>query len=157
MEKPILLSSSVGEIVAPQTMVTALMIAPDGTVTLDPGVLHGRSALEGSLQMVAKRDEVPEPQTHRVVWIAVELDAANKPLCYKGLSVADMFVNASARVGFKSLAQQVNRMSEAMRGDVNVNALPASVRQGLKQQLLSIGRELWTRSSEALRQALEAA
>ena len=51
MEKPILLSSSAGEIVAPQTIATALIVGPDGSVTLDPGILHGRSALEKSLTM----------------------------------------------------------------------------------------------------------
>jgi len=156
MEKPILLSSSAGEIVAPQTMATALIVGPDGSVTLDAGILHGRSALEAGLRMAAKRDELKEAQTYRIVWIAVELDAANQPRHFKGLSVADILVDPVQKIGFKSVAQQVNRMSEAIRGDVKVDALAPPVRQLVKQQLVAMGQGLWDRSPDALKQALGA-
>ena len=157
MEKPILLSSSAGEIVAPQTMATALIVSPDGSVTLDPGVLHGRSALETRLRMAARRDEVPSPQTYRIVWVTVELDASNQPVRFKGVSVGELLADAAQQVGFKSVAQQVNRMSEAIRGEVKVDTLTPQVRQSVKQQLMAMGQGIWDRSPDSLKQALEAA
>lgn len=151
MEKPIALSSASGEIVAPQTLATALIVSPDGSITLDPGVLHGRSALEGRLRMVVKRAELANPQTHYVVWLAIELDASNQPVRYKGLSVAEILADSQG-AGFKSVAQQVNRMSEAIRGEVKVDALSPEVKRAVQRQLASTA-EVWERSSDSLKQA----
>ena len=148
------LSNRIGEVVAPHTLVTALLISPTGELKLDPGVLHGRSELESSLTMVVKRDLVGDGEVWQVVWVAVELDQAGTPVRYKGLAAAEMLVNASKRVGYKSLAEQVNRMSEAMRGEVKLATLAPETRMRLKQQLVSIGAELWDRAADSLKQAV---
>lgn len=154
MTRPMALSHRVGEVMAPGTLVTALLMSPSGEVKLDPGVLHGRSELEESLTMMAKRDLVGDGQTWQVVWVAIELDQAGTPVRYKGLSVAEILVNASKRVGYKSLAEHVNRMSEAMRGGVNVAKLTVQVRPIVARQLMSIGAEWWDHATDALKQAL---
>ena len=157
MEKPIELSSGLGEIMAPQTLVTALLVSLEGEARIDPGVLHGRSELESRLRMVQKRELVGEAQAYWVVWVAVEMDGANQPLRYKGVSVAQLWVNQQQGTGYKSLAQQVNRMSEAMRGAINVSQLSAQVKQSVRQQLMSVNRDVWDRSADSLKQALEGA
>ncbi len=58
MMKSVALSTGLGEIMAPGTLVTVLMLSPDGTITVEPGALHGRSALEQSLQLVSRRDQL---------------------------------------------------------------------------------------------------
>jgi hypothetical protein len=140
---------------APQTLVAALVVGPDGSVKPDAGALHGRSELESGLELVQKRELVGEGKPFWIVWVAVELDQADKPLRYKGLSVCELFVNPEKRLGYKSLAEHVNRMSEAMRGGVNLTKLSAQERQKVKAQLAAIGAELWERSSMSLKQALE--
>lgn len=155
MAHPIPLSTGLGEIMAPQTLVTALILTPDGKVKVDPGALHGRSELEGQLTMVPTRERVGEGQSYWIVWVAVELDAANQPVRYKGVSVCELWVNRQARTGYKSLAEHVNRMAEAMRGGVNLGKLSPDARQAAKQQLVSISGELWDRTAEPLKQALE--
>jgi len=157
MERPIELSSGLGEIMAPQTLVTALLVSPEGEARIDPGVLHGRSELENRLRMVQKRELAGDAQAYWVVWVAVEMDGANQPLRYKGVSVAQLWVNQQQGTGYKSLAQQVNRMSEAMQGAINVSQLSAQVKQSVRQQLLSVNRDVWNRSTDSLKQALEAA
>lgn len=155
MARPIALSTGLGEIAAPQTLVATLVIGPDGSVRLDGGALHGRSELESGLQIVQKRELVGEGISCWIVWVVVELDEADKPLRYKGLSTSELFVNPDKRLGYRSLAEHVNRMSEAMRGGVNLTRLSAQERQKVKAQLMAIGAELWERSSTSLKQALE--
>ncbi len=156
MTKPIALSTSLGEVMAPQTLVTALTVTPLGEVTLDAGALHGRSAMEGRFTFVPTRAQVGEPtQPWWIVWLAVELDAWNQLLRYKGLSVCELAINPERWTGFKSLAEHVNRMSEAMRGVVNVTRLPPHERMAVKAQLFAIGKEQWDHSSDAFKRALE--
>ena len=155
MTQPVPLSTGLGEVMAPQTLVTVLTISPDGKVAADPGALHGRSELESQVEWVPRRELVGDGQSCWVVWVAVELDAANQPVRYKGVSVCELFVNAQTRRGYKNLAESVNRMAEAMRGGVDVSRLTPQTRASVKQRLVAIGRELWERSPESLRQVLE--
>ena len=141
---------------APQTLVTALICSPDGAVRLDPGALHGRSEIEGGLQLVTRREELSgDAQRHWVVWAAIELDAANQPLRYKGLAVSELWVDPARRLGYKSLAASVNRMAEAMRGGVNVQGLGAETRRLVKERLVAVGAPLWDRALEPLKRAFE--
>ncbi len=154
MTRTIPLSTAVGEVMAPQTLVTALVIGPDGSVRVDAGALHGRSEVEGQLTWVPQRAQLDGGQPCWVVWVAVELDQANAPVRYQGLSVSEWVVNLQKRIGYKSLADQVNRLSEAMRGGVNVSRLSPDARGAVKGQLASMAPEAWERSPASLREAL---
>ena len=99
---------------------------------------------------------VGQGQVHWVVWIAVEMDPANQLVRYKGVSVSEWLVNQETRVYYKSLAEAVNRMSEAMRGGVNVARLTPHARSAVKQQLISLGPELWDRTPSLIQEAFSA-
>ena len=152
--KTVALSTGLGEVMAPQTLVTVLVLSPDGTITIEPGALHGRSAIESSLRLVQKPDQVPDATVWWMVWVAVELDAANTPVRYKGVAVSELWVDPSRQVGCKVLAESVNRMAEAMRGGVNLKTLDAKSRALLQQQLASLSPEAWERSAPSLKEAL---
>ena len=155
MEHPIPLSTKVGEVMAPQRLVAALIVGPDGHVTLDPGALHGRSELEQQIAWVQRRELVGEGQSCWMVWVAIELDAANQPVRYAGVSACELWVNPQTRRGYKSVAEFVNCMSEAMRGGVQVSRLAPQMRAAVTQQLMTIGPEVWERSADSLKRALE--
>ena len=63
MGQPIPLSTSVGEVMAPHTLVTAFTISSDGKIVADAGALHGRSELEQSVEWVQRRELVGEGQS----------------------------------------------------------------------------------------------
>ena len=149
------LSTGLGELMAPQTLVTALIVSPDGTATLDPGALHGRSRLEGQLRLVNKRQEVGQAESFWIAWVALELDEAKAPVRYLGISVSQLLVNHSEQLGYKSVAEQVNRMSESMRGEAKLAQLSRSQRIAVKEQLLAIGAPLWAEASDVFRKAVE--
>ena len=152
--KAVGLSTGLGEIMAPQTLVTALILSPEGVITVDSGALHGRSAIEGPLRFVQKPDQVPNAQVWWMVWVAVELDAANTPVRYKGVAVSELWVDPSRQVGCKILAESVNRMAEAMRGGVNLKTLDAKSRALIQQQLALLSPDAWERSAQSLKEAL---
>ena len=156
MNKPVQLSTGLGEIMAPQTLLTPLLLTPDGEITVEPGALHGRSGLEGTLQFVQKREELDDAKRYWLIWVATELDGANQPLRYKGLSVSELWVDPMKRLGYKSVAQSVNRMSEALRGGCNMNALNPSEIGLVAQQLKTLAAQVWERSDQPVKDALSA-
>ena len=155
MERAVPLSSKLGEVMAPQTLVTAIVIGPDGAAKLDAGALHGRSELESRLQLVPTQAQVGHGQSCWITWVAIELDPSDKPLRYKGLSVSEVLVNLQQRLAYKSLADSVNRMSDAMQGKVNVSRLSPDHRRQVGQLLMATSQELWQRSAPALQKVFE--
>ena len=143
MSREISLSSKLGEVMSPKTLVTALIVGPDGSIHVDPGALHGRSELESQLQFVRDRSQVSDGQPWWIVWVAIELDDAQQPQRYKGAAVSEILVDRSRRMGYKSLPEHVNRMSEAMRGVVNIARLSSEHRQRVRQQLLQLNEGWW--------------
>ncbi len=155
MAQTIVLSSAIGEVMAPQMLVTALMVSPDGRLKIDAGALHGRSELESGYEFVRDRAALGQPQSCWIIWIAIELDAANQPVRYKGLTASELLVNPQTRQAYKSVAGQVNRMSEAMRGGVNLGSVTPALKSRVKEQLMALGREVWDASPDLLRSGLE--
>jgi len=152
--KPIALNSGVGEIMATQTLVASLVLSPDGSLAVDSGALHGRSELEQALTFAKSRSELNHPQCAWVVWVAVELDSADRPHHYKGVAVSALWVDAASNTGYKSVTESVNRMSEAMRGGVNVNMLDGKAKALIGERLRALDEDVWDRSSASFREAL---
>ena len=153
--RPITLTTGLGEVMAPQTLVTALIVAPDGAVVVDPGALHGRSIVESSiLRFVGQRNQVTNAQRYWCVWVAVELDSADHPIRYRGVTASGLWVDPVNQLGYKVLAEAVNRMSQAMQGVVNLKALEAKDRAAIGQQLHALNEDVWERSPTALMEAL---
>lgn len=148
------LSSGVGELMAPGILLTALIVSPEKTIQVDAGVLHGRSQIESAVRFVPKRDQVPNGQAYPVVWVAVELDANNRPVRYKGLAVSELWIDRAQGLGYKSLAEQVNRMDEAMRGGIHVTRLDGAVKTAIAAQLRSLSAEAWEGSAPSVKEAL---
>ena len=139
---------------APQTLLTPLLLTPEGDITVEPGALHGRSGLESTLRIVQKRDELSQAKRYWLIWVATELDAQDRPLRYKGLSVSELWVDPLKRLGYKSLADSVNRISEALRGAVNLKTLSPAEIGLIAQQLQSLDAQAWQRTAPPLKDAL---
>ncbi len=152
--KHIPLTVGLGEIVVPGTLLTALLLAPDGTIALDPGALHGRSELEQSVQIVPAFDQVLNAQVYWIVWVAVELDASETPVRYTGIAVSELWVDPVQKIGYKVLAEHVNRMAEASRGGLNLKTLGAHERALIAKQLASLSPAMWAQTADALKGAL---
>ena len=154
MTKTVPLTTGLGEVMAPQTLLTVLILAPDGTMTVDPGALHGRSEIENAVRFVQRRDQVPNAQVYWLIWVAVELDTSNAPMRYKGIGVSELWIDPVHKIGYKSLAESVNRMSEAMRGGITLKTLDARAKTLIRERLIALGAEIFERSSQSFKEAL---
>ncbi len=152
MSQAVPLSSRLGEMMAPQTLMVALVVSPQGTVSVDPGALHGRSALEQGLQFVRERGEAPGAVEHWFVWAAVEVEPNGQPVRCKGLTASEIWVDTAARLGYKILATHVNRISDALAGKVHVAPLNQKARAAVRGQLEALG--LWERTPQVIQRAL---
>lgn len=152
--KAISLSSGAGEVMAPHTLMTVLVLSPDGTLTLDPGALHGRSEIEHSLRLAKRREEIPSTQTYWFIWVAVELDPIDLPLRYKGMAASELFVDTQSRTAYKNLSEHVNQMSRALRGELNIETLNGKAKAAIAQQLKQLDATAWDRSASSLKEAL---
>ena len=152
--KNVPLTVGLGEIVTPGTLLTALILAPDGTITLDPGALHGRSELEQSVQIEPAFDQVQNARVYWIIWVAVALDESDAPVRYTGVAVSEFWIDPMQKIGYKVLAEHVNRMAEALRGGINLKTLGAPERALIARTLASLDPATWERTAYALRGAL---
>lgn len=152
-EKLIALSSGLGEVIAPGVLIMPVLISPDGTIQPDPGFLHGRSQIEKSVTMVDSVERLENPQLFWIAWVAVEINDANLPVRFLGTSVSELFIDSSNKLGYKNLADQVNRMSEAMSGQIKLASL--SLQGQLSEWLQKSTPELWQKSSATFQSAFK--
>jgi len=155
MSSTIPLSIGGGEILAPQTLVTTLILSHDGTIQLDAGALHGRSLVESRCHFVRRSEELTgSPAQCWFVWVAVELDDQQRPFRYKGIAASEWWVEPATGRAYKSVAENVNRIDETLRGGINLKALNANARALIVQQLAALDPGAWARTGTALKEAL---
>lgn len=123
---------------------SAVIIDGD-SVFVDQGAIHGKSRMERGISFTAKTpDEVPDGRRVAVVWVT--LKRGENGMGYNGISAAIPFrINAEAKIGYKSLPDQVNRMGYAMQGRIQMDQLQADEKQKLVAFLQEFrGGELWS-------------
>ena len=154
MTKAVPLSTGIGEVLAPQLLVTALVLSPAGELTVDAGALHGRSAVESQLRLATTRDALKTPQLYWLIWVAVALDAANSPQRYKGIAASELWVDPASQSAYKVLAEHVNRIADAMLGRVTLKTLGPKEKTLIRRQLAALDAQAWERSDAAFKDAL---
>lgn len=122
------------------------------SAVMDEGLLHGRSDIEKGIRWkAASRDEIPGAHHYRVAWIAVRGGGA--AAAYLGVTVSEFFIDRPRRLGAKDLPAQVNAMSRALAGQVEVAELPDPLRRALGALLQERGAHSWANSPAELRAA----
>lgn len=118
----------------------------------DEAALHGRTALEQSIRWVKSPDEVPNGRSVHPVWVYIR-PAGGGGFRYYGLVAVSMLIDEDNGVGYKNLADHVNKLSKAMNGTVDVSALDE---QGLAALRQALGKypEVLANSSDELKAAI---
>jgi hypothetical protein len=129
------------------------VVFTDDGAFLDNGSLHGRSFLEVDMVWVAGKDELGQASRVPIVWLARE-GMPERPQAFIGMVAVEMFIDPQARRGWKDFSWHVNRMTDAVRGQVDIGLLSAAERRSLKALLEGLDEE-WLSRSEAIRKALE--
>ncbi|MEZ0229947.1 MAG: YwhD family protein [Planctomycetota bacterium] len=132
----------------PSGPVAVLGVVFEGDLaTLDNGALHARSHLEAGIRF--SEDPAAQGKGERVrnVWVA---HAAGKLV---GACSVELWIDRAAGTGWKRPIDHVNRMSNAVRGNIDVADLSLAQRTSLAELLAKAEPIAWEKSTE-LRQAL---
>jgi len=121
-------------------------------VFIDNGAIHAKSDLERGLTFVKTPDELVNP---RVVWVFwVTLKRFEGVQGYHGLVSYRILIDDEQKLGYKSLAEQVNKMDKAVRGTVDISAVPVTVTVRVRDFLQRIRPDLWEHAAQAFQASL---
>lgn len=130
------------------------IIFTEGGAVIDNGALHGRSSVEAGVEFVEEREAVENPRRVAMVWLAREGDPHNLG-GYLGLVAVEMVIDLEAGRGWKNLAEHSNRMTDAVRGTVDVGLLSPEEREQVRSLLDALDPES-LQAAPHLLEALEA-
>ena len=125
------------------------------SVFVDNGAIHGKSRVERGIQFGAKTaEEIPNGRRVSVVWVTLKKGEGG--MGFNGICAAIPFrIDAEAKLGYKSLPDQVNKMGDAMQGAIKLETLETGEIRKLAHFLKEFrGGELWNNSRPEVREAL---
>lgn len=129
------------------------IVVRDGEAKVDDAVLHGRSDVERGIRFTAQRpEEVTPTERWGVVFVAMKSSPAG--LYYQGATAVELLIDRPGRRGFRDIVRSVNRMSDAVSGEVALDALSAEDRHAVVHLLEERGRDVWERTPLERRQAM---
>jgi hypothetical protein len=139
----------------PDEFATLSAVIIDGEeVLIDNGAIHGKSRVERGISFSAKNpDEVQGGRRVAVIWVT--LRRAEGGFGYSGICGSLLVINKEARIGYKSLPDQVNKMDAAMKGKIQIDVLTEKEKRLLSGFLQEFrGGDLWNNTAEDVKSAL---
>lgn len=125
------------------------VLLKDGKAEIDEGLMHGRSDLEKGIKFTKKPHELPDAVRYHVAWVAMKGSER-----YLGVTVTDFYVDRPQRLGARDLSAQVNAMSRAISGSVELGDIGPQEKAALRRLLEERGKSLWEAAPEPLKTAL---
>ena len=128
----------------------ASVIIDRGEAYIDIGAMHAKSKIERGIRFTPNKDEVPNGRPCWVVWVAVDRSAGY----YAGVASCEMLIDEEARVGWKILADHVNRMDAALKRKYVLDNIGPEEKAALRKLLMEHNPEWWERSPDELKEKL---
>lgn len=128
------------------------VVVRDGVAKVDDAILHGRSDIERGIRFVPDRSTVDPEEIHHVVFVAMR--GGEGGLRYQGACSVELLINRSLRRGYRDIAASVNRISDAVDGEVDLGTMPPEDRRALARLLEERGRDVWQRTPEEVRRRI---
>ena len=119
---------------------------------LDIGAMHAKSRIERRIRFTTNREEVPNGRKCWVVWVAVDRTEAGP--YYAGVTACEMWIDSEARIGWKILADHVNKLDYALKRRFILDGLNEQEKRALRQLLVEHNPDWWERSPDELKQKL---
>jgi hypothetical protein len=121
---------------------------------IDIGAMHAKSKVERGIRFTPNKEEVPGGRTVWIVWVAVDRSRESGAY-YAGLTACEMKIDTEKRIGWKILADHVNKMDHAMKRRFVLDGLNEREAQALKRVLVEHNPGMWERSPQELKDKLE--
>ncbi|OES44863.1 YwhD family protein [Domibacillus iocasae] len=124
----------------------------DDSAHIDIGAMHARSAVEKGIKFLKTKEEVPDAKPYWLVWVTI--DRKEEGPYYAGVTACEMTVNREIRRGYKSLPEHVNRMDKSLKRHIIVDVMDDRSKTILREFLISHNEDMWSRSSDELKDGL---
>lgn len=125
-----------------------------GTAVVDMGALHARSDVERRIRFTKnKADLQGGGKKYWLVWVNTEI-AQDGPH-YAGAAAAAMIINREIKRGYKILADHVNKMEKALKGQVVLDEMDPPSKKVLRDFLAQVDPGQWARANPRLKEQLE--
>lgn len=121
---------------------------------IDLGAMHAKSRVERGIRFTPNKDDVPGGRTCWIVWVAVDRSQESGAY-YAGVTACEMKIDAEARVGWKILADHVNKMDCAMKRRFILDGLNEREARALRRLLMEHNPGMWERSPQELKDMLD--
>lgn len=128
------------------------VIVKDGQARVDDAVLHGRSDIERGIRFVPDPASFEPEEVYHVVYVAMQ--GGDGGLRYQGACAVDLRINRTIRRGYRDIAGSVNRISDAVDGEVDLGLMSQADRTAFAQLLRERGKDVWERTPEQVRRRL---
>jgi len=132
--------------------ISALIV--DGKeIYIDNGAMHAKSRVERGIQFAKTKEEVENPRLVWVIWLTLHR-FAERGQGYYGFQPFALWIDSNTAKGYKSLAESVNRMDKAVKGQVDImpfDGIPGTVKL-LGEFLIAKRLDLWENAEESFRQ-----
>lgn len=132
---------------------SAIIIDPnEDKAYVDMDAMHARSEIERRVRYYPDRDEVSEGLLYWIVWVTVER-GEDGPF-YAGVASSELRVDRANRRAYKSMAEHVKHMEKSLKGNIIVEHMDDHSKKLLRDFLKSFNEEMWTISSDDLKNGL---
>lgn len=122
---------------------------------IDVGAMHARSEVEKRVKWVTDQSET-EGEGQKEYWLVwVTTERGEKGPYYAGVTACYMAVNKEKKRGYKIMAEHVNMMDKSMKHHIILDQIGENNKKVLKDFLMAHNAEMWTLSSDALKEALQ--
>jgi hypothetical protein len=129
------------------------LLVRDGDAWFDDEAIQGRGADMAGIRWVDSLETLVSPERWQVVWVAVD-HGVEGGRAYSGLAADELWIDRSARLGYRDAARHAERMDAAMRGRILPATLDATAREAVRRALLMRDPDAWDRAPEAVQRAL---
>ncbi|MDL4839098.1 YwhD family protein [Aquibacillus rhizosphaerae] len=119
---------------------------------VDMGAMHARSEIERRVKFIPNKEEVPNGKLYWIVWVTVER-GENGPF-FSGVAGSEVRVDRSIKRAYKSMPEHVNHMDKSMKGKIIVEHMDEPSKKLLADFLRNFDDNMWTNSTDELKQAL---
>lgn len=131
----------------PDALANLSAIVIDGDeVYVDNPAIHGKGKFEKGISFIKDPDAVPNPRRVALIWATLRRGIAGHGI--NGLGASLVYIDDEAKVGYKSLPDQVNKMDGAVKGKIMLEALNDRERALLGTFLMAQREELWVNATE---------
>lgn len=123
-------------------------------VFIDNGAMHAKSKVEQGITFVKDREEVEAGREVWCFWLTL-LRREGGVQGYKAIQGFPMYIDATAKKGFKVLSESVNKMDKVVKGQIDLSGVPEDVQQKLRR-FLEAREVLWNEAEPSFRDAFRA-